>query len=350
MKITALVLALVMVAACAAYGSISTNNHMPPRKNAGSTGTPTYEGRDGGEDISTAVVIPSLPFNDTGNTCPYLNDYDETCPYSGGTAPDVVYAYTPSGAEMITIDLCSSLYDTKVYVYEDIATPGAPYACNDDACGSDGFKSLISNLLITPGHTYYIVVDGYGTSCGDYVLSITGEPATPCVVSCPPWGTDEGEVDCFDQYDDTYNGGCNVTPEAFQPISLNTTICGNSGNFMYDDGTGAVEYRDMDWYELVLTEEEHVEFCICADFPVRIWILDGSGGCLSIVQVASEAMAAGYELCVDEVLPAGTYWMLVSIDGWLGIPCGVDYVARIYEFGYTPVEPTSWGTIKSIYR
>jgi hypothetical protein len=333
-----------------AFGSVSLNNHLPPRKTAGSTGIPTYEGRDGGEDISTAVVIPSLPFNDTGNTCPYLNDYDEACPYTGGTAPDVVYAYTPAVLELVTIDLCASLYDTKVFVYEDMATPGAYYACNDDACGSDGFKSQISNMFAYPGHTYYIVVDGYAASCGDYVLSVTSVPAVPCEVVCPAWGIDEGEVTCYDQYDDTYNGGCNSTPEVFQSVALNTTICGESGNFMYDDGTGPVEYRDMDWYELVLTEETHVEFCACADFPVRLWIVDGNYGCASAVSLVSEGMAEGYELCIDEVLPAGTYWLLVSVDGWLGLECGLEYVARIYEFGYTSVEDMSWGTIKSMYR
>ncbi|MBD3366843.1 MAG: hypothetical protein GF405_01560 [Candidatus Eisenbacteria bacterium] len=349
MRTVALVMALLMVAGVAA-ASMNLTDHMPPRKNAGSTGNPTYEGRDGGENIATAVVIPSLPFSDTGNTCPYLDDYDEVCPYSGGAAPDVVYAYTPAADEYIDIDLCASLYDTKVFVYEDSYTPGAPYACNDDACGDDGWKSLITGMPVFAGSTYYIVVDGYGTSCGDYILDVDISQQQPCIVECPAWGVDEGEVDCFDQYDDTYNGGCNVVPPVFQSIDLNTTICGNSGNFMYDDGTGPAEYRDMDWYELVLTEDEHVEVCVCADFPARVWIVDGNSGCDFATVLVSEAAAANFTLCVDQLLTAGTYWVLVSIDGWLGIPCGVEYVANIYEFGYTPVEPTSWGTIKSIYR
>ena len=121
----------------------------------------TPSGREGGEDIGNAVVIPALPFNDNGYTCDNVNDYDEVCPYGGSYAPDVVYSYTPPANDIIDIDLCASGYDTKVYVYENAYTPGAPYACNDDAC--PGWRSFIDDLPLTGGNTYYIVVDGYGT-------------------------------------------------------------------------------------------------------------------------------------------------------------------------------------------
>ena len=50
-------------------------------------------GRQGGEDIGTAVVIPAVPFSDAGTTAGYANDYDEVCPYTGSASPDVVYSY-----------------------------------------------------------------------------------------------------------------------------------------------------------------------------------------------------------------------------------------------------------------
>ena len=46
--------------------------------------------RQGGEDIASAFYVSSLPFNDTGTTTGYNDDYDEVCPYSGSTSPDVV--------------------------------------------------------------------------------------------------------------------------------------------------------------------------------------------------------------------------------------------------------------------
>ena len=61
-------------------------------------------------------------WDDVGNTCGFYHDYDEVCPFSGSLSPDVVYAYTPGGNEEITISLCDSYYDTKVYVYENSAS------------------------------------------------------------------------------------------------------------------------------------------------------------------------------------------------------------------------------------
>ncbi|MBC8365828.1 hypothetical protein H8E52_00310 [bacterium] len=73
-------------------------------------GTP--DGREGGETIGTALPIWSIPFWDSGNTSDNVHDYDEVCPYSGSTAPDVVYSYTPRYNVTIDIDLCASGYDT----------------------------------------------------------------------------------------------------------------------------------------------------------------------------------------------------------------------------------------------
>ena len=56
--------------------------------------------RQGGETVADAVVIAALPYNDSGTTAGYVDDYDEVCPYTGSTSPDVVYSYTPT-EEMI---------------------------------------------------------------------------------------------------------------------------------------------------------------------------------------------------------------------------------------------------------
>ncbi|MFQ5499880.1 MAG: hypothetical protein ACE5FH_09425, partial [Candidatus Zixiibacteriota bacterium] len=48
--------------------------------------------KQGGDDIATATVIPSLPYSNTGTTDGYADDYDETCPYNAPGSPDVVYS------------------------------------------------------------------------------------------------------------------------------------------------------------------------------------------------------------------------------------------------------------------
>jgi hypothetical protein len=136
----------------------------------------------GGDNVATATVIPSLPYTDAGTTVGYTNDYDETCPYSGGTAPDVVYSFTAVVDSYIVANICNSDFDTKMYVYEGSVTPGSPLACNDDACGSDGYKSQLPRMRVLAGQIYYIIVDGYGTSsAGNYelVVDYTTPPALP---------------------------------------------------------------------------------------------------------------------------------------------------------------------------
>ena len=145
-------------------------------KDSKPTGVPTYEGRDPGDTIEDPFVIDYLPFYGTGDTCPFINDYDACCPYTGSTSPDVVYAYEPAADMCVSISLCNSFYDTKVFVYEDAWTPGSPVACNDDNfdCVDPpvDYTSWIEEVELLEGQTYYIVVDGYGNQCGDYVLEV----------------------------------------------------------------------------------------------------------------------------------------------------------------------------------
>ncbi|UCG53503.1 MAG: T9SS type A sorting domain-containing protein [Candidatus Latescibacterota bacterium] len=234
-----------------AAGMISTSNVRPdlPKKNMAHVGSnKVFDKLEGGETIATAMPIASLPFMDTGATCDNFNDYDEECPYTGSTSPDVVYSYTPAADVMATIDLCGSGYDTKVYVYD---SGMAVVACNDDyyyddVCGY--YVSLIESVLLTGGNTYYIVVDGYGGDCGEYLLNITG--AEPCVVSCPAVAMPEGEPPLVDFYIDEHNGGCNSDPPVFQYLDEanicpdTTLICGVSGWYIGEFGN----YRDTDWY------------------------------------------------------------------------------------------------------
>ena len=79
--------------------------------------------------------------------------------------------------ETVRISLCgNSDFDTKLYVYENAHTPGAPHACNDDSCSTPSFPDpYVSQLLgvnLTAGNTYYIVVDGWDEQSGNYTLLI----------------------------------------------------------------------------------------------------------------------------------------------------------------------------------
>ncbi|MCD6176575.1 MAG: hypothetical protein J7K29_01920, partial [Candidatus Cloacimonetes bacterium] len=140
--------------------------------------------RQGGDTVASALVFGGLPYNDSGTTAGYVNDYDEACPYTGSTAPDVVYSFTPAAdVDNVIVSLCGDTdYDTKLYIYENAVTPGAPFACNDDECVSalgQSFVSELTGLTFIGGNTYYIVVDGYGGNSGNYEIDVTGGAAGP---------------------------------------------------------------------------------------------------------------------------------------------------------------------------
>lgn len=146
-------------------------------------------GRQGGDTCETAVSLDGpLPISVSGTTVGYTNDYDEVCNYTGSTAPDVVYMYTPTADVVVDLTLCDGAtdYDSKMYVYENTCpTPGSPYACNDDACTSaagQNYVSRIAELPLTGGNTYYIVVDGYQANAGTYYLDIYESATGACCV------------------------------------------------------------------------------------------------------------------------------------------------------------------------
>jgi len=77
--------------------------------------TVSITGKQGGDDIASAVVISDLgwggTYQSTGTTVGYSDDYDESCPESG-SFPDVVYSYTPASNQIVDILLCQSSYLT----------------------------------------------------------------------------------------------------------------------------------------------------------------------------------------------------------------------------------------------
>jgi hypothetical protein len=343
-KLTALLVLLALVPAASAPASGVPSAGLPEKPDPGAV--PPSGHLQGGDTFETAVVIPDLPYYTTGTTAGYNHDYDAACPYLGSLSPDVVYKWTSDYTGPIDIVLCESDYDTKVYVFDGDYAPGMEIACNDDngACPGPPYRSWIEYLEVTEGTTYYIVVDGYGNDFGDYLFSMYETPfAVDCDPVCPPGAYDENEPDCFDGYVDETNSGCQ-TPGGWSMIEFNTFVCGTSGN--YDNNT----YRDMDWYEFALEEAESVEFTVCAGFPVRFWLLDGTEGCADPPMVLTDAIVANYLLVSYADLWPGTWWFIVSVDGWLDIPCGSPYVAGIFEHGYTPVEDSSWGAVKAMYR
>ena len=172
----------------ALHGPGSPGQVQPALPNTEATRIGVPEGhRQGGDTCDTATVIGGIPYTDTGTTAGYVNDYDEVCPYTGSTAPDVAYSFTPGSDIVVDITLCIGItdYDTKLYVYQG-SCPGTLVACNDDACSSPYYSSYVSQLVgvsLPAGSTYYIIIDGYGTSSGNYTIDIVENVPPP--PECP---------------------------------------------------------------------------------------------------------------------------------------------------------------------
>jgi hypothetical protein len=349
-----LLVALMILCMASVAFAVDTNNsrQIPPKLNNHvglNPGQP--DAREGGETIATAFVIPGLPFTDTGNICDNINDYEEVCPYTS-TSPDVVYAYTATDNGVVAIDLCGSLYDTKVFVYD--SSMGL-VGCNDDFYSGDPCGLFVSYLevFLSAGQTYYIVVDGYGGDCGTYYLEVRIPEI--CDVVCNPDAVVEGEP-LYDGYADNFDGGCNSTPYAyfdFNWINQNYgdcgLLCGTSGWHL---GPAGEQFRDTDWFE-VTAAGPSLSMTVEAEYEALMYILN-SGDCLNITVAAGPAYALP---CTPTTLTAATvpgtvYWVFVAPTTFTGPVIEWDYTLEVCNHVYEviPTENASWGSVKSLYR
>jgi hypothetical protein len=265
--------------------------------------------RQGGDNIGSAVAI-SMPYSGSGTTSGYTNDYDEVCPFTGSTAPDVVYSYAPTANKVMDVDMWGSIYDTKIYVYEDGA--GTLVACNDDYYSD--YTSALFDVPVNTGHIYYIVIDGYGSSNGEYTINASiDDPPEP--FECPPGSVAENEA-CGD---DT-NGGCNMATPSFEPINCGDTVC---GYVWADAGT-----RDTDWYLLHMNKAGPITWTATAEFPVVIGYVEvgtpGAPDCATATQLNPYATGnPGDVISVTYTAPDdGDYWFFVSHQDYYDQPCG----------------------------
>jgi hypothetical protein len=349
---------IVIAVAALATLALSSPAQIPtgaaPSKPTPANGSSTTPWRVEGDTVEECWVIESLPFTEAGSTVGFADDYEEMCPY-GSNSPDVVYSYTPAEDMCVSISLCNSYYDTKMFVYEDEVVGGVPYACNDDNynCVDPpvAYTSWLEEVQLYLGHTYYIVVDGYSGDCGDYVLEVEEIYCGPeCVIDCV--GVPEGEPTCYDGYDDQYNGGCSsLTWSVIEASPDPIDICGTTGVFMY----GSLTYRDTDWYLFYPCGGVPITATIESEVPIMLAFIDLRDWCYNPVIWSYVYGAVCEVVSISDYLPEGQFAVFVAPSDWdIDYECGSDYWLNLE--GYTehcdptPVEATNWGRLKSLYR
>jgi hypothetical protein len=348
----AIVIAGAMILAAPALAS-DLGNQAPPKPPSVATPNVHDPARQGGDTIATAFPIAALPYLDTGTTTGYADDYDEVCPYAGSTSPDVVYAYMVPVDELVVIDLCGSSFDTKVYVYdEDLHL----VACNDDyyIAGSCGvYTSKIARADLEANRTYYIVVDGYGTAHGQYVLAVS--VLQPCPFDCPAGSVPEGEPPLHDGYVDLWNGGCFVEPDhPFQVIIGNDegmlTLCGVSGRYTSQGN----QLRDTDWFTLTMGSTGAIVVTIDAEVSTGLFeLLPQDCATVGVAQMADAECGEPATLTITGYEPGATVWIWVGWSFWDQLYwADNDYDYALWFSGLeagVATEPTTWSALKALY-
>jgi len=311
--------------------------------------------REGGEDIYTATVINSIPFEDYGSTCDNLDDYDAACPFSGSTSPDVVYSYTAPMQLVLSVDLCFSSYDTKVYIMDSDLNV---LACNDDYYTGPPCGHYVSNIPLFPvesGITYYFVVDGYGGDCGNFELEVYEYPCTLCEIFCD--GHDEGEPPLVDDYVDNFNGGCNTEGAThFQDLVADPNgaleFCGIGGWYQASDGSNI---RDTDWFTAIIGETGIVEWTVDAESEVNFLELDPHD-CqdVEVIQMATAGPCFLNSMTITGE-PGSVIWLWVGSTDYIQPPEAPEnefvYISQFEGLsgGSVSVTNTSWDAFKSFF-
>lgn len=172
-------------------------------------------------------------------------------------------------------------------------------------------------------------------------LSNRGEPGSPsselrdppCDLFCEACWLYENEGPTADEYVDSFNGGCNSSPEVFwsvQPGYGPVTICGQGGNYI----TGGSGYRDTDWYELTFTVPREITVTCTAEFPVHLYIIDGNIGCSNPTVVVWDGQPECVEASVTYVCTPGTWWVWVGASEFTGWPNDADYILTIHGYDF----------------
>ncbi|MCK4660769.1 MAG: hypothetical protein KAV82_14715 [Phycisphaerae bacterium] len=184
--------------------------------------------------------------------------------------------------------------DTILVLYGGDCGGLTELACNEDACGENGYLSWLCYEGLTIDETYYVYVANSTTADysipGVFQLDVTSpcpeQPCAPCAT-----GTSDDEPVCADEYVDVTNGGCleyKFGTPAWTSINNGDTVCGSNGVFSTTNlpcdtaedcpGTACVGnvceggpwYSfDYDWYMLEVHETSSVTWSVKAEYAAR---------------------------------------------------------------------------------
>ena len=280
------------------------------------------------------------------NTFPVVYDNSYYIQGTMGNAGKFTALFQGRQGKVYHFDLCPSAPGDG-YANFDVDIKITDSICNiltgqDGSCGIANVYRPNDYAWTCPANgKYYVVLARYRSynqhnctgSSADSIKMYYYE--VPPVLTCPVGATPENEPLCDSGYVDVTNGGCNSTPSVFTEVtdSCSQTFCSQSGTYQ----VGLSQYRDTDWYRLLLTRQRIVKWEVAAEFPFYAFIIDGNSGCSSTTILAQGIGGTGDTISVVDTLAAGTYYLWVGPSIFTGIPAGMDYIATYSVIGYAPV-------------
>jgi hypothetical protein len=158
-------------------------------------------------------------------------------------------------------------------------------------------------------------------------MKVTGQVQ---IMKCPPSALQENEPPHVVNIGDETNYGCDGS--AFEParnnlftdINLGDSFCGDIDQYVYNGR----DYRDTDWYRLMLDHPATVEWSAEATFPVEIIIFQGPCDVRTVLNSADGD--AGSTVKTTATLEPGEYYFWIGPNGW-GPEFKGNYVCSLNE-------------------
>ncbi|MCX8072269.1 MAG: hypothetical protein N3C12_07450 [Candidatus Binatia bacterium] len=138
----------------------------------------------------------------------------------GGEAPEAVLAFTAPRAGAYTFDTLGSSFDTVLYV---LSHSNTELACNDDVqVGVDAWSRVA--VTLAAGQTVQVVVDGFSTQSGEFVLRVNAD--------CPlPFRADARDVGNAATW--VVSGSTNCAPAVLPAQGCSSVTWGRGSTFVY---------------------------------------------------------------------------------------------------------------------
>jgi hypothetical protein len=255
----------------------------------------------------------------SGSTVGALPDVAPTCGTTNGTGGGRWYAFTADVSGSASFDLCAADYDSKIRVFSGSCAELVCVGGNDDNFAACGSAASFVEAPVVAGETYLVLVHGFGSSAGNYTLTVS------CEVGCPSGGFLGDACNDGDPFTigDTIDENCDCigTPADGNEICFNaeTVSCGSvvtgstvgasvdvAPTCLTSSGTGGGR-----WYAFSSATDEEVTFSLCnSDYDSKIRVY--TGACDALVCVTGNDDFCALQSQVTTATAAGvTYYVLV---------------------------------------